>query len=249
MIFLVVNTFGLASLSCQIENIEISASNTSATITWDISADCGRLKIFKYEVQWQHAKYDACDNNRVKDEANFGSVDVPAPSTIAKTEENLHPYSTYDVFIKVTTGSFQKINGSASFHTLAGVPGRNQEFQGTVERLTQSLRFHWSDPAQCQFLNGRLEKYQLELLGLDPWVEEVIELPYDNTFLEDLYVENLQPFTSYLLRVYTQNKADLVSREPLDIKVMTVEDIEMFCTDSMFPPGQDPRHETSAPRA
>ena len=227
-ISLVVSSIGLASLTCQIENIEISASNTSATIKWDMSDDCRRLQIFEYEVQWQHVKYDACDSNIVKDEANFGSVDVPAPSTIAKTEENLHPYSTYDVFIKVTTGNFQRINGSASFKTLAGVPGRNEEFEGTVERYKQSLRFHWSDPAQCQFLNGRLEKYHVELLGLDPWVERAIDLPYDNTFLEDLYVQNLLPFTSYLLRVYTWNKGDLVSREPLDIKVRTP---DLSCTD------------------
>ena len=244
-IFLVVKTIGLASLTCQIENIEISASNISATITWDMSDDCRRIQIFKYEVQWEHVKYEACDDDRIKDEANIGSVDVPAPSTIAKTEENLHPYSTYSVFIKVTTGNFQRINGSASFKTLAGVPGRNPEFKGTVERLTQSLRFHWSDPSQCEFLNGRLEKYQVELQGLDPWVEQVIDLPYDTTLLEDFYAQNLQPFTSYLLRVYTWNKGDLVSREPLDIKVISLEcHIEILT--GCLPPGQDPRHETSA---
>ena len=220
LIFLIVNTFGLASLTCQIENIQISASNISATIEWDMSDDCRRIQIFKYEVQWEHVKYEACDNDRIKDEANIGSVDVPFPSTIAKTEENLHPYSTYSVFIKVTTGNFQRINSSASFKTEAGVPGRNPDFKGTVETLTQSLRFHWSDPSQCEFLNGRLEKYQVELLGLDPWVEQVIDLPYDTTFLEDFYAQNLKPFTSYLLRVYTWNKGDLVSREPLDIKVI-----------------------------
>ena len=227
LISLVVNTIVLASGTCQIENVEISATNTSATITWEMSDDCRRLQIFKYEVQWQHVKYDACDHNRVKDETNFGSVDVPHPSNIAKTEENLHPYSTYQVFIKVTTGNFQRINSSATFKTVAGVPGRNPDFTGTVERLTQSLRFHWSDPAQCQFLNGRLEEYQVEMLGLDPWVEQVIDLPYNNTFLEDLYVQNLLPFTSYLLRVYTWNKGDLVSREPLDIKVRTP---DLSCT-------------------
>ena len=250
MIFIVLNTIGLARLTCQIENVQISASNISATITWEMSDDCRRIQIFKYEVQWEHVKYEACDNNRIKDEANIGSMDVSAPSTIAKTEENLHPYSTYSVFIKATTGNFQRINSSASFKTEAGVPGRNPEFKGTVERFEQSLRFHWSDPSQCEFLNGRLEKYHVELLGLDPWEDQVIDLPYENTFLEDLYVQNLKPFTAYLLRVYTRNKGDLVSREPLDIKVIILDlsyrEREREILTVYLPAGQDPRHETSA---
>ena len=234
LIFIFLNTIGLARLACQIENIKIKASNISATITWEMSDDCRRIQIFKYEVQWEHVKYEACDNGRIKDEANIGSVDVPAPSTIAKTEENLHPYSTYSVFIKVTTGNFQRINGSESFKTLAGVPGRNPNFKGTVERFQTALRFHWSDPSQCKFLNGRLEKYQVELVGLDPWMEQDVDLPYDTTLLEDFFAPNLRPFTSYLLRVYTWNKGELVSREPLDIKVMIDDHITGAQTDYSF---------------
>ena len=232
MLLIVVNTIGLASLTCQIENIDITASNTSATIRWDMSDDCRRLQIFKYEVQWQHDNYEACDNSRVRDEANIGSVDVPHPSNIAKTYENLHPYSSYNVFIKVTTGNFEKINKTAHFKTEAGVPGRNPDFTGTVDSLEQSLRFHWLDTDQCKYRNGRLDKYQVELLGLDPWVEDVIDLPYNETFLEDFYVHNLRPFTSYLLRVYTLNKGGLVSREPIDIKVKTSQ--RKSYTDTVF---------------
>ena len=220
LMYIVLSTAGLArSLDCQIQNIKISATNISATITWDVSADCARLEIYRYEVQWEHLKYEACDKKNVNDQTNIGSMEVAFPSRIAKTEDNLHPYSTYEVFIKVTTGTFDRINSSASFRTEAGVPGRNEDFQGSVDRAEQALRFHWADPAQCQFVNGRLDKYVVELHGLDPWVASVIDLPYNDTILEDYYAQNLSPFTSYLLRVYARNTAGLVSREPLDIKV------------------------------
>ena len=220
---LVLSLSPVAGQTCQIQNIEISAGNTSATISWDLSEVCERLEIFRYEVQWEHVKYEACDKKEVRDKSNIGSVEVPFPSRIAKTEENLHPYSTYRVFIKVTTKTYDKINATDSFTTTAGVPVKNEKIEATVERFEQALRFHWTDPDQCQYLNGRLEKYIVELQGLDPWIDQSVNLQYNDTLLGDFYAENLQPFTSYLLRVYTRNTAGLVSREPLDIKVNTEE--------------------------
>ena len=60
----------------------------------------------------------------------------------------------------------------------------------------------------------------MELLGLEPWVAGRVDLPTDTVLGTELYVPQLKPYTSYLLKVYSKNVGNLTNKDlHLEIRV------------------------------
>ena len=69
------------------------------------------------------------------------------------------------------------------------------------------------------------QDYVVELEGLDPWDKGAVKLGDNTPVFESFFVQGLKPFSTYLLRVFTRNKAGFQSRVSLDIKARTLETV------------------------
>jgi len=209
--------------ACYIENIKSVPAATSVTITWETSRECDKSNIVRYEVFWEHVKFLACVERRNDTDA-YGSKEV----IVTKVQVgDLHPFSLYDVTIKTTTHDGSKIKQATStFETEMDVPDIKPRPSTKNERYQQAINFVWEDfeGSDCISQNGRKDGYVVELIGLDPWQQDKIEIENNRTIVSYYYAENLHPYTSYRLNVYNRNIGGLVNyAKALEIQERTRE--------------------------
>ena len=176
-------------------------------------------------MTWIHVKYLACQGRRQFDNQSFESSLGPSEKHII--EHKLWSYSLYEVFIgaKSSNNYYSVETVSQTFETKPSAPDFDVSSDNRLktDRFGQALRFHWNK-TDCRVQNGRFMDYLVEFEGLDPWALGPIALPTNTTPSEFIYVQNLLPYTSYMLRVYSRNHGNLVNRVPLDIEAKTLED-------------------------
>ena len=184
-----------------------------------------QVNIVQYNVTWKHVKYLACQGRRQYDNQSYESTLGPSEKHII--EHKLWSYSLYEVFIgaKTSNNYYSVQTVSETFETKPSAPDFDVSSDNRLktDRFGQALRFHWR-ATDCRVQNGRFKDYLVEFEGLDPWSLGPMDLPTNTTPSEFIYVQNLLPYTSYMLRVYSRNHGDLVNKVPLDIEAKTLED-------------------------
>jgi len=210
---------------CRIENINIAEKGADeATITWRTAAQCDKSNIERYEVIWSHAKYKACrDGRKDKSDSAIGSKEVVITKAVIN---GLRPFSIYDITIKTTTKDGSQIEAKHKhLETEMDVPDTKPRLSPANGRYERAINFIWLDPeeSECIHQNGRQDGYEVELLGLDPWHSGKIEQKYNQT-VDTYLAQNLMPYTSYMLKVYSKNIGGLVNFQiPLEIQERTLE--------------------------
>jgi len=209
---------------CTIENITAETEAASATITWRTTPQCDKSNIERYEVIWSHAKYKACQDGRRDESDNaVGSKEVVITKVVIN---GLRPFSIYDITIKATTKDGSQIERKRKhIETEMDVPDTRPRLSPANVRLERAINFIWLDPeeTECIHQNGRQDGYEVELLGLDPWHSGKIEQKHNHT-LGSYLAQNLMPYTSYMLKVYSKNIGGLVNFQiPLEIQERTHE--------------------------
>ena len=192
-----------------VEIVEISGSE--AQLSWTYSCDKGSLD--RYKVHFTHNKYLACAD---------GSRDDSRPSGIGTEEvedtrviiHNLHPHSEYEFeVVAVTTNSEKPEFLKTVADTLEAAPEVRALPRQSADSSTHSKMavFDWTRPAesQCSLYNSHLGGWAYKVVGMDDWNKQFMiqgNLPISQTHLE---VENLAPYSHYLLLLYTANQAGL----------------------------------------
>jgi len=191
---------------------KVKVNSTTADISWESSDECGSgasSKIKSYQVYYQHQGWLACDDNR-KDNFSRGTQKVEVNRWKL---HGLHPNSKYNVTV-IAQG--RKVNARTSeiVHTEAALPETRPK-KGSFSALSdRSLKFHWESPSQdeCQKQNGRQNGFNVTLMGDEVWANGEVPLQTRHTSGGNINAFNiLQAFTSYKLRVYTNNYGNLIN--------------------------------------
>jgi hypothetical protein len=210
--------------ACQLESVRGEPADRSVTLTWDPTADCqGNIK--RYEVQWEHVKYLACADGR-KDTSLQGSGVQEMAASKAKIQ-SLHPHSIYMFTIKTTATDRSTVPLVTVNVTTKMARPQTQPQQPQVQpSLTKStVFFYWADPEDCELQNGRRDRFEVALEGLDIWDAGKKKLADNKIDDTSFLAHQLQPYSKYRLSVFNRNydsRAGVayVNREaPLQIQV------------------------------
>ena len=166
-----------------------------------------QLTITKFNVTWGHYKYQACAKKTTNNQS-YGSQEGFYPSKKFIIDSKLLAFSTYDLYIGATTIDNEMIDTvHTTFETRQSAPDLDitSDYQLTTDSYFQSLRFHWKKP-DCRRQNGILHDYYVEMEGLDPWHKGRVDLKFNTTFSETFFVDDLESFSSYLLKVFSRNQ-------------------------------------------
>ena len=191
---------------CSINDLRLtSITAKKAVLSWN--TDCVNVQIFKVYVLSEQLK--ACPRNE------SGSAKVKFPvgelhTTTIYQIDDLKPYADYSVeVVAALIDSEVTVNRVISFSTPEGVP-MIAPARSDIEPVTYktSLKFFWSPARNCTFQNGLNGGYRAEIWGADPWVSDskpfkVKEVPAK---VEEVFMQNLEPFTNYELRVFFKNR-------------------------------------------
>lgn len=204
---------GSCQNGCTIEIVpsKVKVNSTTADIGWESSSDCGSgasSKIKSYQVSYQHQGWLACDDNR-KDLSSQGSQTVLVNRVKL---QGLHPHSKYNVTI---TAIGKRLNEKIHhiIHTEEALP-QSRPKDGRFNPISsRSIDFHWEKPGpeECDKQNGRANGYNVTLMGIEQWADGQVLLPNPHILGETVSSRNLLPYTSYKLKVYTNNFGNLVN--------------------------------------
>jgi len=192
---------------------ESSPTTMKASWSWQTCAsDLHHYRVKVTHLSWlacQNGEYDRDEITGVKDyEVSYPSLDM----------SGLYPYSNYLLKLQaVDSGGSIIAEKEAEFSTPSDVPDtkpRPSSIQGGSETYPHSIRFYWLEPAdkECRHQNGRQNGYWVELRGLDPWVIEPHIIINQTIKGGDFFVDDLKPYTSYMLRVFSMNVESLINQ-------------------------------------
>jgi len=203
-----------SSLSCEIYKVEVRETSTTALLTWKTQS-CDSVD--SYTVSLRHDRWLACLDNQADSSNETGRREWNNIFQTSLNMTRLHPYSAYSGRISALKRRQAVKEVNFEFSTAMDVPDTKPVFteKDVTERYTQSLKFFWEDPdptKTCPNQNGRKDGYWLELRGLDPWTLDPPVLNNISVRGNEFFAGGLQPFTKYMLRVYSQNLGDLVNR-------------------------------------
>jgi len=164
-------------------------------------------------VHFTHTKYLACadDSRDGSRPSGIGTEEVEDTRVII---HNLHPHSEYEFeVVAVTTNSEKPEFLKTVADTLEAAPEVRALPRQSADSSThiKMAVFDWTRPAesQCSLYNSHLGGWAYKVVGMDDWNKQFMmqgNLPISQTHLE---VENLAPYSQYLLLLYTANQAGL----------------------------------------
>lgn len=201
------------AIECSISQVETRVGSTSATVSWSIG-DC-ISSVDRYVVVVEHLNWLAC-LLPTNDSEESGKRNLEIFQTRLELTR-LYPYSTYSVEIRALD-PYKTVLDTYKFDltTKSDVPDTKPtvKLQGGSLVYSQSVRFNWNAPGQdqCRHQNGRQDGYWVELRGLDPWVLEPFVLTNQSVSGLFYHAGDLLPYTSYMLRVFSQNVGGLVNK-------------------------------------
>ena len=191
-----------------LDNIEIvEISSTEAQLSWTYS--CSKQSIEKYKIHFTHIKFLACPDERkdISRPSGIGTVEVEDTRVIM---HNLHAYSEYEFeVVAVPTNSDKPEILKVIGETEEGVQEVKALRKSSDDYYSSKAVFHWNMPSvsKCVLYNSDLGGWVYKVEGLDEWNKEFTEegkLSISQTKLE---VDNLTPFSRYMLQLYTANQA------------------------------------------
>ena len=219
------------SSSC-INYDEVRSKNVTAytfIITWKFRENCigeNRRGVEQIEIKATLKKYCACESCDIprSSYSRIGPSNEPGEKPIIKkvrketfivfgTKTRLHPYSEYEIeVVSLSTDFRKKFNVRTRSGNPYNVPIADPEQKSLA--TTQSVQFYWKSASddECKLQNGIPDGYRVELWGLDTWATSKRHrddmdkhLETKNTDSAFYYAQNLEPYTNYLLKVFSRN--------------------------------------------
>ena len=185
-----------------VEIVERAASE--AQLSWAYS--CTKDSLIKFKIYFSHQRFLACDDPS-KDESKPSGVGHEEVTDSRVILHNLHANSEYEVKVVAVQVDNKPEEVTILVRTRPGLP-KVVARQGVGEyRGNNTAVFTWDKPGdQCQLYNSHLGGWEYQVVRMEDNKKEVImtgNLPLSQTQLQ---VDNLTPYTQYMLLLFTTNQ-------------------------------------------
>ncbi|UYV73762.1 hypothetical protein LAZ67_11000791 [Cordylochernes scorpioides] len=182
-----------------VRNLTVAIQDDSSfNITWDEPLHMNGILRY-YLLKWSHSWRHSCD---IPLSLPSWEMQVNGTTAILKALSS----SRYDISVSAVTvasGDPAVVSAFTKFYGGSSVPGGKPQNLRVMERHQEFVILGW-DPPLCNTTYGKIAGYQVWALVDVPWCQRNITAMVETSNTWKL--DNLQPFTTYLVRVAAGSK-------------------------------------------